>query len=238
VSGQPSALFEWRRQVLASELGSSARLVALVLSTHMNGDGASCWPGQRRLARETALARSTVRAALDELERAGFIDRDQRPGRTTRYRASGPTIGPPLGRSSAHTGPTIGPEDVQEGVQGPSGGALTRARRGELARAGRRASENGGAQELVAGYVARLLAQGAPAPKRLVGQVAKEVGGLVDDGVPGPTIEAALALMVERRVNPSTLASLVTEAALGPRRTAADARAEQWEEVRRVYDRG
>jgi hypothetical protein len=73
-----------------------------------------------------------------------------------------------------------------------------------------------GAQQLVAEYVDALRALGEPAPRRLVGQVAREVGQLVRDGVSAPTIRRCLQLLLERRLNPTTLASLVPEAAAGP----------------------
>jgi hypothetical protein len=70
----------------------------------------------------------------------------------------------------------------------------------------------------VAGYVDLVRELGEPPPRRLVGQVARFIGELLSDGVSAPTIPRALVLMVERRLNPATLPSLVPEAAAGPRR--------------------
>jgi hypothetical protein len=72
-------------------------------------------------------------------------------------------------------------------------------------------------QALVAYYVDQYteIANQRP-PKRVVGQVAQQVGQLADDGVDAPTIEAALRLMLQRRQNPSTLPSFILEAAAGP----------------------
>jgi hypothetical protein len=72
------------------------------------------------------------------------------------------------------------------------------------------------AQALVAYYVDLLRANGLPIPSRQVGHVARQVGELFDDGVPPETIARALDLMHERRLNPATLPSLITEAAAGP----------------------
>jgi hypothetical protein len=68
VKREPSPLIEWRAQVIASELGSSARLVALVLSLHMDRNGGSCFPSITTLQREASLARSTVCNALKEID--------------------------------------------------------------------------------------------------------------------------------------------------------------------------
>ena len=56
-----------------SSLSSKARLVLFVLSTHMNNTCGSCWPGQRTIAEETGLSRSTVQRALEECKEKGWI---------------------------------------------------------------------------------------------------------------------------------------------------------------------
>lgn len=38
----------------------------------------SCWPGIKRIAADLHLSRSTVKRALDDLERAGFLERQAR----------------------------------------------------------------------------------------------------------------------------------------------------------------
>jgi hypothetical protein len=75
----------------------------------------------------------------------------------------------------------------------------------------------------VAFYVHRSRELGANPPRRVIGHVAREVGELAGEGFDAPTIEAALALMLERRLHPSTLPTLILEARAGPpppRRTA------------------
>jgi len=78
VSGS-SFLFLWRRTIARSNLTPPQRLVALVLSMHMDSSGGSCWPALPTISDETGLARSTVRAAVQSLEAAGYTAR--RPGR-------------------------------------------------------------------------------------------------------------------------------------------------------------
>lgn len=43
----------------------------------------SCWPGVKTIARDLGLSRSTVRRALKELERSGWVQRQ------ARYRGNG-----------------------------------------------------------------------------------------------------------------------------------------------------
>ena len=127
----------WRRMLFESELGSSARLVALALSTHMDRDGGSCFPSLTLQQRETRLARSTVCTALDEIERARLVMRTRGGrGRPTRYRPTSPLTGLPLVRSPNQvvrspdsTSPLTGPEDVQEDVHNFSTRARARGKR-------------------------------------------------------------------------------------------------------------
>ena len=133
---KPSPLIEWRKLIVAAErLPASARLVALVLSTHMDRNGGSCFPSLTRLQGESGLARSTVCLALDRLDREGLISRVRGGrGRPTRYLATSPITGLPVVRSSDSTRPAVVPEDVQEDVYKPSGRAdARRQRRGRAA---------------------------------------------------------------------------------------------------------
>jgi Helix-turn-helix domain len=63
-------LFDWRAAIASEESGLTppTRLVALVLSLYMSPKGTSCFPSVARLARETGLGESTVRASLRRLE--------------------------------------------------------------------------------------------------------------------------------------------------------------------------
>lgn len=71
----PRLKYEWADAVM-SESGprsSTVRLVLLVLSTHMNGDGSKCFPGIPLLVKETALHRSTVLEAIRQAKADGWI---------------------------------------------------------------------------------------------------------------------------------------------------------------------
>src|SRR4051812_20641124 len=56
-----AGLFEWRKEIAASELSSTRKLIAWTLSLHMDRDGDSCFPSQARVAREASLSERAVR---------------------------------------------------------------------------------------------------------------------------------------------------------------------------------
>lgn len=88
-----SRLLAWRKEVAASDLTSTQKLVALVLSLHMNGDGASCFPSQRTIAAEASLTERAVRDTIPKLVEAGWIRREQGRrvnGHPDRYYATTP----------------------------------------------------------------------------------------------------------------------------------------------------
>lgn len=71
-----SPLMEWRGLIVACDretLDAKAKCVALVLSTHMDANGASCFPSLSTLQSEASLGRAAVVAALKTLQAAGFI---------------------------------------------------------------------------------------------------------------------------------------------------------------------
>jgi hypothetical protein len=186
---------------LAGSLGISERTVRRGLQA-LRDDGLLDYEDHERVAVFTVRTADRLRTLLKPLESA--------------------PVSAPVSASAADTpSSTEAPEAAsQAGMSAaPSGDSRARARRprsrsrkdpsGELTPAAP-------AQKLIAGYVDRLRANGIPVPRRLVGQVAHQVGELVRDGVPAETIARALDLMHERRLNPSTLASLIPEAAAGP----------------------
>jgi hypothetical protein len=78
---------------MASALSPAARLVAFVLSTHMDSSGGSCFPGIRLVAEETGYVSNTVAAAVNELEATGFLSVQRGGGRRpNRYQAALPNV--------------------------------------------------------------------------------------------------------------------------------------------------
>ncbi len=74
------------------------------------------------------------------------------------------------------------------------------------------------AQALVGEYVDQVRALGSDPPSRAKGIVARQVGELLSEGQPADAIRGAISLLVERRLHPSTLPTLLLEATAGPAR--------------------
>jgi hypothetical protein len=92
--GEPSKRWGFERTVLSAarkddteaknSIDSYARLVALVLATHMDPAG-RCRLGLETLQRETGLVRNTIIDRTARLERYGVLKVDKRHRRTNRY---------------------------------------------------------------------------------------------------------------------------------------------------------
>ena len=65
-----------------TELPSRARAVYMYLRDRADSEG-SCWPGIKTIAKDLNLSRSTVKRALADLERRGYLQR------ILRYRDNG-----------------------------------------------------------------------------------------------------------------------------------------------------
>jgi len=59
------------------ELSSRAKVVLIYLRDHANKQG-TCWPGINTIAAGVSLSRSTVKRALDDLVRAGLVEKSSR----------------------------------------------------------------------------------------------------------------------------------------------------------------
>lgn len=59
------------------ELTSRAKVVLIYLRDHANKEG-TCWPGINTIAAGVSLSRSTVKRALDDLVRAGLVEKSNR----------------------------------------------------------------------------------------------------------------------------------------------------------------
>lgn len=59
------------------ELSHRAKAVYIYLKDHADKDGI-CWPGIKTIAAGVSLSRSTVKRALDDLVRAGLVEKTQR----------------------------------------------------------------------------------------------------------------------------------------------------------------
>jgi hypothetical protein len=109
----------WRDAVRDSELDATAKLVAFVLSTYMNGRGCAR-PSKETLAAGASLSsgRRAVDHAVDRLEGAGFLEVERSRGRTAnRYQATLSPTAHELRRSewetAQETQPNRAPDDRQ-----------------------------------------------------------------------------------------------------------------------------
>ena len=59
------------------ELSRRAKLVYIYLKDHADKDG-TCWPGINTIAAGVSLSRSTVKRALNDLVRAGLLEKSHR----------------------------------------------------------------------------------------------------------------------------------------------------------------
>lgn len=60
-----------------SSMPHRAKAVYMYLRDRMNNER-QCWPGIQRIASDLRLSRSTVKRALKELERSGYLLRERR----------------------------------------------------------------------------------------------------------------------------------------------------------------
>ena len=59
------------------ELSPRAKCVLIYLTDHANKQG-TCWPGIKTIAAGCSLSRSTVKRALNDLEKAGLVEKSSR----------------------------------------------------------------------------------------------------------------------------------------------------------------
>ena len=59
------------------ELSPRAKSVLIYLKDHANKQG-TCWPGIKTIATGVSLSRSTVKRALNDLEKAGLVEKSSR----------------------------------------------------------------------------------------------------------------------------------------------------------------
>lgn len=90
----------WRDAVRDSDLPSTAKLVALVLSTYANGRG-DAFPGRATLAGSASLSDRAVDAAIQRLELAGYLAIDP-PRRPIRDAKGGVVMRRPGGKSASN----------------------------------------------------------------------------------------------------------------------------------------
>lgn len=196
----------WRH----SQHGGAELLLLLALADNADEVSRKCWPGVTYLAAKTRLSERTVQRLLRKLD-GDEIEIIRRPGKSNYYRllSYGDSLSPLPPNDPRHSSVTpngdtaLSPEPKVEPSL-PPGAALALAHAGTLT------------AHFVDEYRA---AAGQAPPKRTVKQLAAEAKRLLDEGADSGTVQTAISLMIEKRLAPSTLPSLMLEAAAGPRRT-------------------
>jgi Helix-turn-helix domain len=129
-------LFRWQRSLRDSDLPPVTRHVALALSTYMNIEGGSAFPGARNLAHDTGLHERTVRRGLNELvegEWLAVVERGGLPGeerRANRYQAvipnpwrqatGGVRPGVPLASDTSTPGVRPSQQPIEQPIEQPT----------------------------------------------------------------------------------------------------------------------
>lgn len=72
----------WFESIYSDNLPSRAVAVYMYLVQRANSDG-QCWPSERRIAMDLSMSKSTVKRAVTDLVKSGYIRTEQR------YRKSG-----------------------------------------------------------------------------------------------------------------------------------------------------
>jgi hypothetical protein len=94
----------WLRAVLSDRAaGSSSKAVAAAISLRLNRKTRNAWPSVRNLDKESGLSKSTVLAALRELEGLGYLKVNRRWKKHSRERESNVYIPTIPGRQAGGT---------------------------------------------------------------------------------------------------------------------------------------
>lgn len=193
---------EW--VLLHPDLGANAVRLYGLLGRYAD-NGGRCHPGRQELADKLGISERTLDKAMGELVTAGAVESTARYLEGTKERTSNTYL---VVRKKPDSAPG-GAESATTGGAESAVGTRTKT-----------LNENetltGFAQPLVAAFVDRSRALGSEPPKRVVGQLAREVAGLLSEGVTPERVEQGFAIMLDRGLHPSTLASCVHQAGLPP----------------------
>ena len=67
----------WFESIYSDNLPSRAVAVYMYLAQRANSDG-QCWPSERRIALDLSISKSTVKRAIADLVKSGYIRTEQR----------------------------------------------------------------------------------------------------------------------------------------------------------------
>ena len=66
--------------VWLADLGTTEKIVLLVIADHASDDGGNAWPSQATIARKASLSIRTVQRVINDLEEAGWLWKDRHAG--------------------------------------------------------------------------------------------------------------------------------------------------------------
>jgi hypothetical protein len=75
----------WVKQVLASDISPTAKIIGVAISIHINGDCRQAWPSHSSLARMCSVEKRTSERAVKELEKAGLLTVSRKANCSNRY---------------------------------------------------------------------------------------------------------------------------------------------------------
>lgn len=188
---------------------------ALVVLANYADDKHSCFPSQRRIADDMGASVETARRAVKKLEERGLVSREKRGngvgGRSSdRYVLALPATTLPVnlpGKGRGVTGQSEGGLPVNlRGVTGQiDRGTTTEPPVEPLSGASAAAPS---AQTLIAEWVDAY--NGTP-PKSVLGQLARQIKSLLEEGNDYTRVRAAVMAWHERGLHPSVLPSILHE---------------------------
>lgn len=225
-----------------SQAKGAERLVLLAIADCANAAGYDAWPSMTELCRKTRLSERGVQKAIRRLEEMGELQvlANAGRGRTNRYRVVMET--PNEVRGLEDQKPRTG-DGVKEGENpeprtprtefAPEPGSpktpnLVRETPNEVhpepsepsvepsvptAQPAQRSDGEPTAQTLVAEWIDHCNKR---PPGRVIGQISKEIGALLNEGIAYADVRAGLAAWHQKSLHPSTLASVVHEVMNSP----------------------
>lgn len=233
------------------ELPANEKLLLLTLADFAADDGEQIYPSVATMCRKSSMPERTVRRLLGRLRERGVLElvEPARQHKPARYRLRPATLAPLRPATVAaleevpdlpnvHARPaTVAPKPSVEPPETfeTFANAQVSPPANEL--------ERPTAQTHLAWFIDESRERGSDPPPRFVGQLAKELATNVN-GHGSEIVRAALTIILDRRLNPSTFASCLQQASLerndaghGPKRygrglTAAAAKAQTFEAAR------
>jgi hypothetical protein len=111
----------WVKQVLASEISPTAKVIGVAISIHMNGEYRQAWPSHSTLAKMCSVGRRTSERAVQELEKAGLLNVSRMANRSNRYEMrrvpTGETLGTDEDDARVPTAVTLPPDEDDGGYR-------------------------------------------------------------------------------------------------------------------------